>query len=106
MTRAKILAVAVGLCTLVGPVPANAAPQPPRNFDTIGYFPSQNDCQWVGATGRSQRQWAGFYCDRAGGAYRGLWQLTVQRYGATRFPGGPMGNPGRPDWPPRGPRHP
>lgn len=99
MSRSKILALVVGLCTLAGPVSAaSAAPQPPRDFDTIGYFPKASDCQWAGNAGRSQNQWMRFDCDRAGGMYRGLWQLTVQKYGSTRWPGGP-GGPGRPDWP-------
>lgn len=100
MRRTKVLAVTVGLCTLLGPVPAaSAAPQPPRNSDTVGYFSDRSDCQWVGDSGRAQNRWVAYDCDRAGGMYRGMWQLNVRRYGQTRWPGGPNGNPHRPGWP-------
>jgi hypothetical protein len=103
MSRAKALVLAAtSLFMLAGPAPASAAPKPPPNFDVVGYFGDPGDCQWAGSVGRASNRWMNFDCDRARGPFRGMWQLTVRRYGGSMYPG-PMGPPHRPGSPPHGP---
>ncbi|MBB2948235.1 hypothetical protein FB565_008018 [Actinoplanes lutulentus] len=117
MAKVKALVLAAtgvvsGLSLGVGPAHAVA----PFDVDLVAYLAKQADCDWVGDTGKTQKRWHEFDCDRlADGPYQGMWQLLVHRAGhdaiATPAGGpaidlpppllpGPMVKPARPDLPP------
>jgi hypothetical protein len=116
--RLSVLLGAGLLTAALGAGPAQAAgsgtpaPPPPHghNNDTVGYFMTRSDCEWIGWIGDLQNRWDNPGCNDVNyGPHRGMWQLTAQRrdVGSNGWPGLPHG-PGMPGWPgmPGHPGHP
>lgn len=102
--RLSVLIGAGLLAGVMGAGPAHAAPAPPPNHnkDVVGYFLNRMDCDWVGNAGDTLHRWNDPNCDQVNyGPHRGMWELSVDRYGgSTGFPGGPHHPHG-----PGGPHH-